>query len=318
MADSYKFQVDKSSEKKRLDVYLAEILPHMSRTYIKKGINSGWITVNSKQSKANYKIKESDIINIEMPTPEKQLPLKAENIPLNILYEDEDIIIINKKRGMIVYPAPGNSSGTVANALLYHTKKLSEWGGSNRPGIVHRLDKDTSGLLIVAKNDSVHKNLVEQLKNREVKKTYIALVFGTVREDSGIIDAPIGRNPVNRTKMSVTTQNSRHAITYFKVLERFSDYTLLEIDIETGRTHQIRVHMEFIGHPLVGDPIYSDRKNPFPIKGQALHAYKLGFKHPKTCEYIEFKASLPEDISKILNILRKGNNNVRKKNQYNG
>lgn len=318
LAESYRFQVSKSQENKRLDVYLAEILPQMSRTYIQKGIKSGWIMVDNKQIKTNYKIKRGDLINIEVPVPKKQSALKPEKIPLDILYEDQDIIIINKKRGMIVYPAPGNLSGTVANALLNHTKNLSCLGGSNRPGIVHRLDKDTSGLLIVAKNDLVHRNLAEQLKKRKVKKTYLALVFGTVEENSGIIDAPIGRNPVNRTKMTVTTQNSRNAKTYFKVIERFSGYTLLEIEIETGRTHQIRVHMEFIDHPLVGDPVYGNRSNPFAIKGQALHAYKLGFKHPKTCEYIEFKAPLPKDISIILNILRRGNKNVRKKSQHNG
>lgn len=318
MAESYQFQVSKSQEKERLDVYLAQILPQISRNYIQKGIKSGWITVNNKKIKTNYKIKRDDLINVEIPAPKKQSVLKPEKIPLDILYEDQDIIIINKERGMIVYPAPGNSSGTVVNALLNHTKNLSRWGGNNRPGIVHRLDKDTSGLLIVAKNDSVHRNLAEQFKKRKVKKTYLALVFGIVKENSGIIDAPIGRNPVNRTKMTVTTKNSRHAVTYFKVLERFSDYTLLEIDIKTGRTHQIRVHMEFIDHPLVGDPVYSNRINPFSIKGQALHAYKLGFKHPKTCRYIEFKAPLPKDLSIILNILRKGNKDVRKKGQHNG
>lgn len=305
MSESYKFHINKSGINKRLDVYLSDALPKMSRTYIKKGIDSGWIKINNKKTKASYKIKKGDFITVDVPS-EKDLPnIKPEKIPIDIIYEDDDIIVINKKRGMVVYPGPGNQSGTLVNALLNYTNELSSWGGNNRPGIVHRLDKDTSGLLIVAKNDMAHKYIADQLKDRKVKKTYIALVFGTVKEDSGVIAAPIGRNPINRTKMMVTDHNSRKAVTYFEILEKFTDFTLLKLNIKTGRKHQIRVHMHFIGHPLVGDPVYCNKKNPFPIKGQALHAYKLGFKHPKTDRFVEFTAPVPEDIYFILNLLRK-------------
>lgn len=313
MSESYKFHINKSGINKRLDVYLSDALPKMSRTYIKKGIDSGWIKINNKKTKASYKIKKGDFITVDVPS-EKDLPnIKPEKIPIDIIYEDEDIIIINKKRGMVVYPGPGNKSGTLANALLNHTSELSSWGGNYRPGIVHRLDKDTSGLLIVAKNNMAHKYIAQQLKNRKVEKVYIALVFGSVKENSGVVAAPIGRNPVNRTKMMVTNHNSRKAMTCFKVLERFADFTLLKLNIKTGRKHQIRVHMEYIGHPLVGDSTYCSKNNPFSIKGQALHAYKLGFKHPRTGNLIEFTAPLPEDMYTILNFLRKENRDGRKK-----
>lgn len=305
MATNYKFRVGKAEQGERIDIYLSNILTEMSRSYIKKGINSGWIRINKNKTKASYKIKEGDLITVDIPTKKKSSSIKPEKIPLDIVYEDEDIIIVNKKRGMVVYPGPGNQSGTLVNALLNYTKELSSWGGNNRPGIVHRLDKDTSGLLIVAKNDIAHKYIARQLKTRKVKKTYIALVFGSIKEDSGVIGVPIGRNPVNRTKMMVTDHNSRKALTYFKVLERFSGFTLLELQIETGRKHQIRVHLEFIGHPIVGDPVYCNRINPFSINGQALHAYKLGFKHPKTKKFIEFTAPIPEDMYLILDYLRK-------------
>jgi 23S rRNA pseudouridine1911/1915/1917 synthase len=303
LVTEYRFIAQKADEKRRVDVFLAEKLQNISRTFIKKGIEDGWIKVNSDIVKPHYKLKENDEITARIPPPQK-LSLVPENIPLDIIFEDGDIIVVNKPRGMVVYPAPGNFSGTLVNALLYHTKDLSGINGVARPGIVHRLDKDTSGAMVVAKNDLAHQSLAKQLKNRQMKKIYWALVWGRVSEDKATINAPIGRHPLKRTEMAVTTKNSREAITHFKVLERFSEYTLLEVRLETGRTHQIRVHMKYIGHPIVGDPVYSRKKSPFNIEGQALHAFKLGLYHPRTGEFMEFEAPLPEDFAGILNFLR--------------
>ncbi|MGB9813097.1 MAG: RluA family pseudouridine synthase [Thermovenabulum sp.] len=300
----YEFVVEELDAKKRLDVYLTEKLKETSRSYIQKGIEEGWIKVNGKQSKPNYKVKKGDMVIAEIPEP-KKYSIEPEPIPLDIIYEDKDIIIINKPRGMVVYPAPGNYSGTLVNALLYHTKDLSGINGILRPGIVHRLDKDTSGVMVVAKNDRAHRNLVVQFKEKKVKKTYLALVFGVIVEEKATIDAPIGRHPIKRTEMAVI-EDGKKAVTHFKVLERFKDYTFLELNLETGRTHQIRVHMSFIGHPIVGDPIYSKKKNPFNIKGQALHSFRLGLWHPSTEKFMVFEAPLPEDLKQILEFLRKG------------
>lgn len=300
----YEFVVEELEAKKRLDVYLTEKLKETSRSYIQKGIEEGWIKVNGKLSKPNYKVKKGDMVIAEIPEP-KKYSIEPEPIPLDIIYEDKDIIIINKPRGMVVYPAPGNYSGTLVNALLYHTKDLSGINGILRPGIVHRLDKDTSGVMVVAKNDRAHRNLVVQFKEKKVKKTYLALVFGVIVEEKATIDAPIGRHPIKRTEMAVI-EDGKKAVTHFKVLERFKDYTFLELNLETGRTHQIRVHMSFIGHPIVGDPIYSKKKNPFNIKGQALHSFRLGLWHPLTEKFMVFEAPLPEDFKQILEFLRKG------------
>ena len=303
MNDKYNFAIEEHDEKKRLDVFLSENLANISRSQIKKAIEDQLIKVNGETSKPNYRLKAGDVIDVNLLRPEKP-SFNPENIPLDILFEDQDIVVINKPRGMVVYPAPGNYSGTLVNALLYHSKQLSNIGGPRRPGIVHRLDKDTSGVIVVAKSDLAHSNLSRQLKDRRMNKIYRALVWGQVPENQAVIDAPIGRHPVNRKEMAVGVKNAREAKTFFKVLERFKDYTYLEIKLETGRTHQIRVHMKFIGHPVVGDPVYTRRKNPFQIKGQALHAYMLGLFHPRTGEYMEFCAPLPEDFSTILKLLR--------------
>ncbi len=302
MNNKYVFTVTRDDEKKRLDVFLADKLQD-SRSFLKKSIVEGWVKVNGSVVKPNYKLRQEDQIIVTVPQV-LQPSIDPENIPLDIIFEDRDIIVINKPRGLVVYPAPGNYSGTLINALLNHTKDLSTHGGTMRPGIVHRLDKYTSGVIVVAKNDIAHINLSKQLKNREVKKVYQTLVWGKVQEDRATINAPIGRHPIKRKEMVVTTKNSKEAITHFKVLERFDEFTFLEVAIETGRTHQIRVHMKFIGHPIVGDSVYSRKKVPFEIDGQALHAYKLGFRHPGNNQYMEFEAPLPNDMSLILNILR--------------
>jgi len=310
----FEFVVDKEDVKKRLDLFITEKIDDISRSYIQKGIEEGWIKVNGKISKANYKVKSGDLIVAEIPEP-KKYSIDPEPIPLNIIYEDSDIVVINKPRGMVVYPAPGNYSGTLVNALLYHTKDLSGINGLIRPGIVHRLDKDTSGVMVVAKNDRAHRNLVMQFKEKKVRKTYLALVFGVISEEKATIDTPIGRHPLKRTEMAVV-ENGKRAVTHFKVLERFKNFTLIEVNLETGRTHQIRVHMSFIGHPVVGDPLYSKKKNPFNIKGQALHSYKLGFWHPSTQKFVSFEAPLPEDIKQILDFLRKECGHAGKSKDY--
>ncbi|MGB4132062.1 MAG: RluA family pseudouridine synthase [Tepidanaerobacteraceae bacterium] len=302
MDKRHEFVIAKDNSKKRLDIFLAENLQE-SRSFLQKGIIEGWVKVNGVCVKPNYKLKVGDHITVFIPPP-PQPSITAENIPLDIIYEDKDILVVNKPRGMVVYPAPGNYSGTLINAVLFHTKDLSVRSGLMRPGIVHRLDKDTSGVIVLAKTDCAHKSISRQLKNREVTKLYLALVWGIVQEEKGTINAPIGRHLVKRTKMQVTAKNSRDAITHFKVIERFEDITLLELSIETGRTHQIRVHMQYIGHPIVADPVYSRKKPPFDIEGQALHAYKLGFRHPSNDKYVEFTAPMPDDMKAILEILR--------------
>jgi len=296
--------VAEENSKKRVDVFLAELIDDFSRSYIQKGIEEGWVKVNGKTVKPNYKLKSGDVVEAQIPAP-KALSLEPENIPLDIIYEDQDIIVINKPRGMVVYPAPGNYSGTLVNALLYHAKDLSGINGVLRPGIVHRLDKDTSGAIVVAKNDQAHRALADQFKGKKVKKTYLAIVWGNLPEDRATIEAPIGRHPVKRVEMAVDAKHGKEAITHFKVLERFGDFTFVEVNIETGRTHQIRVHMSYIGHPVVGDPLYSRKKNPFDIKGQALHAFRLGLYHPRSGEFMTFEAPVPEDFNEILNILRR-------------
>lgn len=319
MSKKYRFIVDDIEEAGRIDSYLTQKLQDISRSYIKKGILEGWIIVNGKKVKPNYKLKAGDEIYVNIPEPPK-LSLEPENISLEIIYEDKDIIVINKPRGMVVYPAPGNYSGTLVNALLYYTKDLSTRGGPLRPGIVHRLDKDTSGVMVIAKTDEAHLNISRQLKNRHAEKIYRTLVWGEVQESIATINAPIGRHPVKRREMMVTTKNSREAITHFKVLERFPEFTYVEVKIETGRTHQIRVHMKYIGHPVLGDPVYSSKKSPFDIQGQALHAFKLGINHPSTDKPLEFYAPVPDDMLLILKILQKRERveGYGRKSPYNG
>ncbi|MSS43850.1 RluA family pseudouridine synthase [Anaerosalibacter bizertensis] len=289
----------------RIDSYLAEELKEISRSNIQKMIKEGLITVNGKKIKPRYLVRTGDYIEIKILEP-KKINIPAENIPLNILYEDDDIAIIDKPQGMVVHPASGNYSGTLVNALLYHMDSLSTMGGQERPGIVHRLDKDTSGLLIISKNDFSHSILVNEIKERRVKRIYYCLVYGNVKVDKGVINAPIGRDPVDRRRMTVIDKNSKEAITHFKVLERFNRYTLLEVELETGRTHQIRVHMAYIGHPVVGDAVYSNKKSIFGLKGQLLHAKRLSFYHPRKGDYLEFESKLPNYFISILKKVKEG------------
>ena len=293
--------VEKEDELKRLDVFLVSNL-NESRNFILKNIKNGNITVNDNIVKGGYSLKEGDIIKIRDLTVDTSV--KAEDIDINILYEDDDIIVVNKKSGMVVHPGNGNYSKTLVNALMYHTDELSDEGGSERCGIVHRIDKDTSGLIIVAKNDTAHINLSKQIQDRKVKKTYIALVRGVIKENEATINMPIGRSSKDRKKMAVT-KDGKEAITHFKVLKRYNGFTLLEVKIETGRTHQIRVHLSEIGYPIVGDEVYSNGKNPFGVKGQMLHAEKLELKHPRTGKDLTFEAPVPKYFANIINQLEK-------------
>ena len=289
-------------ETERLDKYISKQKVEISRVMIQKLIEENQILVNDKPQKASYKVQTGDEITINIPEV-KETNLKSQEIPLDIIYEDNDILVVNKPKGMVVHPAVGNPDGTLVNAVMAHCKgNLSGIGGELRPGIVHRLDKDTSGLIIVAKNDKAHINLSEQIQNREVKKVYLALVRGIITENEATINMPIARSTKDRKKMAVD-KKGKVAITHFKVLKRFEKYTYLEVAIETGRTHQIRVHMAEIGHPVVGDYTYSNGKNEFNIQGQMLHAKSLDFKHPITGKPIHLEAPLPEYFSEILSSL---------------
>ena len=288
---------------KRIDAFLTENTDY-SRTAIQRLIDEDKIKVNGKKEKSSYKVQYGDKIEIE-EEPAKEIELKAQDIPIEILFEDNDIIVVNKPKGMVVHPANGNPDGTLVNAIMSICKdSLSGIGGEIRPGIVHRLDKNTSGAIIIAKNDKAHINLSEQLKNHEIKKTYIALVRGIVKENNATINMPIARSKKDRKKMDVD-KNGKEAITHFKVLNRFQDCTLLEINIETGRTHQIRVHLSHIGYPIIGDDVYSNGKNKWNIEGQCLHAKSLDFKHPITGKQMHIDAPIPEYLEKILIELKK-------------
>lgn len=294
-----KIIVEEKDVGKRLDSYITEKYSELSRTMIKKIIETNNILVNEKKQKVSYKVQANDEICINVPKA-KETKLEAENIPIEIIYEDNDIIVVNKPKGLVVHPANGNPDGTLVNAILAICKNsLSGIGGEIRPGIVHRLDKDTSGIIIVAKNDIAHINISNQIKERKVKKTYIALVRGNVLEEEATINMPIGRSTRDRKKMAVN-KDGKPAITHFKVLKRYGKYTLLEVKIETGRTHQIRVHMAEIGYPIVGDAVYSNGKNEFGVEGQMLHAYKLEFEHPTTKKHMELIAPLPQYFKEIL------------------
>lgn len=304
MVEIKKKIVTKEESKQRLDAYIAKQNIGISRTMVQKLLEEGTITVNGKEEKASYKIKEQDCIAIQIPEP-KKVEIKEEDIPLDIIYEDEDIIVVNKPKGLVVHPANGNPDGTLVNAIMAICKEsLSGIGGELRPGIVHRLDKDTSGLLIVAKHDKSHIAMSEQIKNHEVKKIYWALVRGIVKENEATIHMPIGRSDKDRKKMAVR-KDGKDAITHFRVLKRYKDTTLLEIQLETGRTHQIRVHMAEIGYPVIGDSVYSNGKNAFGVEGQMLHAKKLVFAHPITQKNMELEAPLPTYFSDILTQLEK-------------
>ena len=291
--------VSQEEKGKRLDTYIPSVDTDITRTSAQRLIEDGNILVNGKNAKVSYKIQENDKISVEIPKP-KQIELKAQDIPIEIIYEDSDIIVVNKPKGMVVHPANGNPDGTLVNAIMAICKdSLSGIGGEIRPGIVHRIDKDTSGLLIVAKNDNAHVKMSEQIKSHEVKKTYIALVRGVFKENEATIDMPIGRSTSDRKKMAVN-KNGKDAITHIKVLKRFDKYTLLQVNIETGRTHQIRVHLSHIGYPIVGDYTYSNGKNEFDVIGQCLHAQKLEFKHPITGAEMKLEAPLPKYFEEII------------------
>ena len=284
----------------RIDKFLAEELPELSRSYVQKLIKEEQITVNGKIVKANYKLSPEDLVVVFQPEL-KEPDILAENIPLDILYEDSDILIVNKPKGMVVHPSAGHYTGTLVNALMYYCKDdLSGINGVMRPGIVHRIDMDTTGSLLVCKNDYAHQNIAEQLKTHDIKRVYHAVVHGVLKEDEGTIDAPIGRHPVERKKMSINHKNGKEAVTHYKVMKRFRNYTYIQCQLETGRTHQIRVHMASIKHPLLGDVVYGSAKCPFKLQGQTLHAKTIGILHPRTNEYLEIDAPLPEYFSELL------------------
>lgn len=300
---TYSFTVEEGRSE-RLDVYLTSKLDGLSRSHVQKIINTKKVAVNGHPAKSNYRLEPGDNIEVELE-PAQPTEIISESIPLDILYEDDHVIVINKARGMVVHPAAGNYSGTLVNALLEHCEDLSGINGVIRPGIVHRLDKDTSGVMVVAKNDLAHLNLAEQIKNRTAGRKYVSLVHGNIKEEQGIINAPIGRHPTDRKKMAVVFTHSKEAVTKFRVLERFGNYTLIECKLLTGRTHQIRVHMAYIGHPVVGDPKYGPSRSLFNIKGQALHSAELIFTHPFSGKQMIFDAPLPTDMENLLQDLRK-------------
>ena len=295
--------INNSENNKRIDLYLIDKID-MSRSKIQDKLKKGEILVNEKQVKSSYILKENDVISFNIE--EKiDTDIEPENIPLDIVYEDNDVIVVNKKNGMVVHPAPGINHGTLVNALLYHSKNLSKVNGEFRPGIVHRIDAYTTGLLMVAKNDRAHEILAKQLEEKTTTRKYVALVWGVIEHDTGTIDAPIGRDEKDRKKMAVTSLNSKKAITHFRVLERYKNASLIELQLETGRTHQIRVHMNYIGYPVVNDPVYGRRKL-INNDGQCLHAKTLGFVHPTTGKYMEFTSELPDKFINILNIIKEG------------
>ena len=302
----YNFVINDEQQSTRIDLVLSLQLQEVSRSFVQKLLEKGAVTVNGKVCDSKkYKVNNGDEIEITVPEPE-ELRIEAENIPLDIVYEDDDLMVVNKPRGMVVHPAVGNENGTLVNAIMYHCgDRLSSINGVIRPGIVHRIDKDTSGLLMIAKNDMAHESLSQQLAEHSITRRYEALVFNNFNEDEGTVDAPIGRDPKNRLKQAVTSQNSKHAVTHWRVLERFGKYTLVEAKLETGRTHQIRVHMSYIKHPLVGDFVYGPSKQPFSVEGQLLHAKILGFIHPRTGQYMEFERPRPEIFEETLNKIRR-------------
>lgn len=301
--DTYLFEIQENQQM-RLDKYLAEQFPEQTRSYLQKLIKDGEVLVNGKNVKTGYQLSKGDEVSVNIPEP-KELDVEPQKMDLDIVYEDEDVILINKPKGMVVHPAPGHTTDTLVNGLLYHCKdNLSGINGVARPGIVHRIDRDTTGILIVCKNDMSHNSIAAQLKEHSINRRYRALVHGNLKEDTGTVEGAIGRHPIDRKKMSINEKNGKPAVTHYTVLERFGNYTLIECKLETGRTHQIRVHMSSIGHPLVGDEVYGPAKSPFKLQGQCLHAMVLGFVHPRSGEYMEFSAELPEYFEELLRKLR--------------
>ena len=299
------FEVMEEQEGERLDKFLSIIYPDTSRSFFQKLIKENAVLVNDKAEKSSYRMSFEDVVTIHFPDA-VETTIEPEDIPLDILYEDDDLLIVNKPKGMVVHPSAGHYSGTLVNAIMYHCKdSLSGINGEIRPGIVHRIDMDTTGSLIICKNDNSHVHIAEQIKVHSVKRIYEGIVYGNVKEDEGTIEGAIGRHPIERKKMAINEKNGKPAITHYKVLERFGNYTYMQFKLETGRTHQIRVHMSSIGHPLLGDSLYSSGKSPFKnLCGQTLHAKTIGFIHPSTGEYMEYSAPLPEYFEKLLSQLK--------------
>ena len=297
-------EITPEMEGERIDKCISNYLESLSRSYIQKIIKDGTAYVNDVVVKANYKVKVDDKVQFEIPDCEEP-DIPPQDIPLDILYEDKDILIVNKPKDMVVHPAPGHYEGTLVNAIMFHCKdELSGINGVLRPGIVHRIDKDTTGSIIICKNDEAHRKIAQQLKEHSITRKYRAIVYGRIMEEEGTVNAPIGRHPTDRKKMAINEKNGKPAVTHYKVLERFDKYTYIECQLETGRTHQIRVHMTSIGHSLLGDEVYGNAKCPFKLEGQTLHAMTIGFIHPTTGEYVEYEAPLPEYFEHLLQILR--------------
>lgn len=295
-----RLEADENYMDERVDKFLSSMLPEQSRSYLQKIIKDGSVLVNGKPVKASHRMEDGDEVAIDLPEL-KEPEIEAEDIPLDILYEDADLLMVNKPKGMVVHPSAGHNSGTLVNAVMYHCRgQLSGINGIMRPGIVHRIDKDTTGVLVVCKNDYAHNHVAEQLKVHSITRKYRAIVAGVIKEDEGTVDAPIGRHPVERKKMAVNEKNGKRAVTHYRVLQRFANHTYIECQLETGRTHQIRVHMASLRHPILGDTVYGPEKNPYHLEGQALHAQVLGLIHPATGAYIEVEAPLPEYFRKLL------------------
>ena len=297
----FRFQISEELEDERIDKALSYLMETLSRSYIQKMIKDGNVFVNGAAVKANYRVKTDDDVHFMLPKAQEP-DIEPEDIPLDVLYEDDSVLVVNKPKGMVVHPAAGHYSGTLVNAVMFHCKgNLSGINGCMRPGIVHRIDKDTTGSIIICKNDQAHHSIAQQLKEHSIVRRYRAIVHGVLKEDEGTVDAPIGRHPQERKMMAINHRNGKEAITHYKVLERFHNYTYIECRLETGRTHQIRVHMASLGHPLLGDPVYGPKKCPVPhLEGQTLHAMILGFVHPVSGEYVETVAELPEYFSKLM------------------
>lgn len=298
-----RLEADESYMDERLDKFLSAVLPDQSRSYLQKMIKDGSVLVNGKVQKASYRMEDQDEVLVDLPEL-KEPEIEAENIPLDILYEDDDLLMVNKPKGMVVHPSAGHLTGTLVNAVMYHCKDcLSGINGVMRPGIVHRIDMDTTGVLVICKNDKAHNHVAAQLKEHSITRKYRAIVHGVIKEEEGTVDASIGRHPVERKKMAAGVKNGKRAVTHYRVLQRFQNHTYIECQLETGRTHQIRVHMASIGHPLLGDTVYGPAKNPLHLQGQTLHAQVLGLIHPSTGEYLEVEAPLPEYFEKLLKSL---------------
>lgn len=299
---TYQFSLD-DPEDERLDKWISEALEGLSRSFIQKCIKEDKVLVNGTPQKASYRLKTDDEIVFSIPEA-AQPDITPEDIPLSILYEDDDLLVIDKPKNMVVHPAPGHYSGTIVNAVMYHCQNdLSGIGGVMRPGIVHRIDKDTTGSIIICKNDKAHLSIAAQLKEHSITRKYRAIVCGVIRDEEGSVDAPIGRDPQNRKRMAVNHKNGKSAVTHYRVLQRFKNYTYIECQLETGRTHQIRVHMTSIGHPLLGDTLYGTGRSPFHLEGQTLHAMVIGFQHPSTGAYVEVTAPLPDYFEHLLKVL---------------